>query len=305
MNMKALLFPILLAAMQFVYAQYPATDIYLLNVRFSKANKVRLTNPRKIYENKGGYDNQPSFSPDGKTILFSSVKADEKQSDIYAYSIHTQQVTKLTNTTESEFSPIVTPDKKHFSTVRIENDADSTQRMWIFDYNSNTKKSQQTDATVLMENVKKIGYYRWITENVLSLFILNTSTSNSLKLVDVRNPNPQMIADSIGRTLALVPKEATLSFVVKTDENHFLIKKYNFHTQETHIITHTLPQVEDFAWHPKGFLVAAKEGVLYTFTPKKDKTWQAVADLQTLNIKGITRLSLNKKGNKLVLVGKE
>ena len=63
-----------------------------------------------------GYDNQPSFTPDGAAILYTSIRADN-QADIYRHGLADNSTMRLTETEEAEYSPTVTPDGKFFSVV--------------------------------------------------------------------------------------------------------------------------------------------------------------------------------------------
>lgn len=286
-----------------LWAQYPATDIYLLD--FSEQNETFvLSNPIKIYDNKGGYDNQPSFTPDGKKILFTSGKVGENQTDIFSYNLQNKAIVRLTKTPESEFSPIVMPDKKHFSTVRIETDKDSTQRMWYFPL-ALVANLPHTVGRLVMDKVKKVGYYRWLDAQNLALFILGEKDIHSLQIVHRKSQQVEKIAENIGRTITLIPKEKAISFIQKKDTAHFLLQKYDIASKNTTTILATLPQVEDFAWHPKGFLLAGKDGILYRFDPKKDKTWQAIADVKSLGLKSFGRIVVSPKGDKIAIVCKE
>ena len=62
----------------------PSTDVYLFDLTKSKDGFV-LSNPVNVSDNPG-YDNQPSFSADGNTLLYTSWQADE-QTDIILYNI--------------------------------------------------------------------------------------------------------------------------------------------------------------------------------------------------------------------------
>lgn len=65
-----------------VNAQQPkGTDIYLTSFEI-KNNKYTFSDPIN-FTNREGYDNQPSFTPDGKEILYVSQRND--QTDIYKY----------------------------------------------------------------------------------------------------------------------------------------------------------------------------------------------------------------------------
>ena len=57
-------------------------------------------------------------------MLFSSNR-DGKQHDIYRYDIATKAVTRVTNTSEDEHWPIMTPDGRTFSAVR-----GAQQQLW-------------------------------------------------------------------------------------------------------------------------------------------------------------------------------
>src|SRR5262245_1360209 len=105
----------------------PDTEIYLASLTTS-GDTLTIGAPVNI-SNSPGYDNQPSFTPDGGSVLFTSVRGTRKPdpansaatwSDIYRYDIAAQRLTQLTDTPESEYSPIVTPDGLHVSAIRVE-----------------------------------------------------------------------------------------------------------------------------------------------------------------------------------------
>ena len=70
----------------------PATEVFYATV----SNAAGIESIVNI-SNNPGYDNQPSFLPDGSAILFSSNR-DGKQTDIYRYDIATKTLTQLTKT---------------------------------------------------------------------------------------------------------------------------------------------------------------------------------------------------------------
>jgi len=49
----------------------PATDIFVVDLTTTPGGKLKLGQPVKI-TNWAGYNNQPSFLPDGKSILYTS-----------------------------------------------------------------------------------------------------------------------------------------------------------------------------------------------------------------------------------------
>src|SRR5262245_9489234 len=95
----------------FLQAQTPApppdTEIFLATLTTTGA-QTTIVRPVNI-TNSPGYDNQPSFTPDGRSVLFTSIRGGT-QTDIYRYDITPRTVTRVTETPESEYSPTVTPD---------------------------------------------------------------------------------------------------------------------------------------------------------------------------------------------------
>src|ERR1044072_4011176 len=97
----------------------PSTDIFLAPVRVQN-DKPTIGRPVNI-THRAGYDNQPSFTPDSKSVLFTSVREDA-QAYIYRYDLATRSTTRITSTPESEYSATVHGDGKRFTVIRVEAD---------------------------------------------------------------------------------------------------------------------------------------------------------------------------------------
>src|SRR5512146_1399537 len=85
----------------------PDTEIFLAPLTAAGEGLPAVGQPINI-SNSAGYDNQPFFTPDGKSVLFTSIRGDGKQTDIYRYDIASRTGDRVTNTTESEHTPTVT-----------------------------------------------------------------------------------------------------------------------------------------------------------------------------------------------------
>src|SRR6266852_4575492 len=72
----------------------PSSDVFIVDVK-SRDGQMRFGQPVKI-TNTVGYNNQPSFLPDGRSILYTSIR--DKQADIYRYDIRANSTTQVTNT---------------------------------------------------------------------------------------------------------------------------------------------------------------------------------------------------------------
>ena len=118
------------------YAQYPATNIYVMDMTRVGQDYFKFTDPIFLNsDNIGGYNNQPSFIDDNQLIVTS--QRDGKQTDIYVYNFQNLKVTQVTNTPNvSEFSPMKIPNQRAFSSICIEEDG-KTQRLWEYTYGNN------------------------------------------------------------------------------------------------------------------------------------------------------------------------
>jgi WD40 repeat protein len=269
----------------------PSSDIFIVEVKTRKG-ELRLGEPKKITE-AAGYNNQPSFMPDGKSILYTSNR--DKQADIYRYEIKSGATTQVTTTPESEYSPTLMPDRKNISVVRVE--ADGTQRLWKFPLAGG-------QPSLIIENVKPVGYHYWIDDRTVALFILGgTGKPNFLEVIDLGTGKSEFVTENPGRILRKVPYENRFSFVHKISDQRWEIKAYDMRTRTSASLMATLPGVEDYAWLPSGQLLMAKDSKMFAVTPLRGGEWEEVADFAKAGLKRITRIAVNSSGSRIAIVG--
>lgn len=259
----------------------PPSEIYL--AAFDAAGKLQASAAN--ISNSPGYDNQPGFLPDGSAILFTSHRGDVVQTDIYKYDLKTKAVTQVTKTPESEYSPIVTPDGKSFSVIRVE--ADGTQRLWRFDLDGGNPRLVLTD-------VKPVGYHVWVDATHLLLFVLGgQGQPNTLQLADTTTGKAEVIETSIGRSLLMRPRTGTVSYISKPAKEHWIVKEFDPKTRATSVITPTADenQSEDCAWLSDGRLLMASGSKVMVWS--SGSSWTEAADFSSLGAGRITRLAVS------------
>jgi hypothetical protein len=199
--------------------------------------------PANISQN-ADYDNQPSFVADGSAILFSS-KRDGTQNEIYRYAMASKAVEQVTKTSESEYSPLVTPDRKSFSTVRVE--ADGSQRLWRFDLDGSNPR-------LVLERVNPVGYHVWIDATHLGLFVLGAQQGDpsTLQIADTVSGNAQVAATAIARSLLVRPGTATISFIATPRAEPRLVKTIHPQTRAVETVGPALDGSHDAVWWPDG-----------------------------------------------------
>lgn len=281
----------------------PSTDVFVAPLKVSGAS-VTVGSPVNI-SSSPGYDNQPSFTPDGAAVLFTSVRGDAKQSEIYRYDFGAGAspagtLTRLTETAESEYSPTVTPDGRHFSVIRVE--ADGTQRLWQFTMDGKS-------PSLVLTDVKPVGYHAWADDRTLALFVLGKPAT--LQVADRTTGAATQAALDIGRSIAKIPGGSTVSFVWREvpaggGTATLLVREFD---PKTRAITPLVPVVSgateaDLAWTPEGLLLMAHNGALYGWR-RGAKDWSRVADLDALGLSGVSRMAVSPKGDRIAFVANQ
>ncbi|MBX2944442.1 MAG: hypothetical protein KF725_01310 [Cyclobacteriaceae bacterium] len=269
--------------------QPPGTDIYLFDLVFKKGKFV-VTNSVNITDRKG-YDNQPFFHPEKPFIYYASAD-DEGRTDIVVYNHETGRTQKLTNTSEREYSPTVTPDKKFISCI-IQRD-NGAQDLGKYPIDGG-------DVEIIVDNLT-VGYHAWRDDKTLFLFVLGQP--NTLHEYAVADKTDRIIAENIGRSLHRIPGTSDISFVDKSS-SEWTIKKIKRKDGTIETVGKTLPGREDLTWTPGGKIIMSDGVRLFYWTPGKSKDWTPIEFPDGLSLSGITRLTVDAKGNKIAVVANE
>jgi hypothetical protein len=265
--------------------QPPGTEIFILDLAIEKRT-ISVSNARNI-TNRVGYDNQPSFHPT-KPLLYYAAADTEGRTDIWEYDLVGVNRRNITNTSEREYSPTVTPDGEYLSCI-IQRD-NGAQDLGKYPIDGG-------EASVLI-NTLTVGYHAWINSSELILFVLgDTMTLHRFHLPLRRD---KIVAKGIGRSLHRIPGISAMSFVDKTT-TPWSIKRLEA-DGSVEKITDAIDGREDIAWTPDGKIVMSDGKGLFYFDTKKPNGWQEIALPSTIPMGNITRLTVNANGDKLAIV---
>lgn len=264
------------------------SEILLFDLKIKK-NKITLSNAKNI-TNHPGYDNQPGFNRDEPLVYYSSFN-DDGRSDIKSYNYQTGVTASVTITNEREYSPTQTPDKNYLSCI-IQRD-NGVQDLGKYPLAGG-------DPYVIIDNMT-VGYHVWADNSHLALFILGDP--NTLHYLRLPTKADTVLAQNIGRSLHQIPGERAISFIQKTSSSDWLIKKLDTESMVISSLANTLPGREDITWTPDGRIITSDGSKIFILNPKKDKTWSEIPLTSGRELlKGVTRLAVNAKGDKLALV---
>jgi dipeptidyl aminopeptidase/acylaminoacyl peptidase len=268
----------------------PNTDVFLAPIKF-KDDKLDVGRTLNI-TSRHGYDNQPSFTPDGKSVLYTSTREDA-QADIYRYDRRSKRTMRLTTSApESEYSATVMPDGKRFSVIRVERD--STQRLWSFDMSGG-------DARVVILNLKPVGYHVWLDAGNVATYVLGSP--NTLYVVGVSTGFTRLVAHDIGRSLVRVPNQHAFTFLQRADSAWWLTLATVPPSGDVKVERLTrMPQGADYlVWTRDGTAVTAT-GTKLMIWRKGAPSWTEAADLSSQGVEHVTRLALSPDERTLAFV---
>ncbi len=272
------------------------TDIHLIPLSM-RDSAVVVGTPVNVTA-RAGYDNQPAFTPDGRALLYTSIRGDA-QSDIHRFDLTTRTTSRITSTAESEYSATVMPAANRMSVIRVE--ADSTQRLWSFLLDG-------TDPQLVLTDIKPVGYHAWANDSVLALFVLGSPAT--LQIANARSGVARTVARGIGRSIHRIPGTATISFVEKQSDSVWVIRRLDPATGAITTLVRTRPRVEDYAWAPDGSIYMADGNRLFRWKASPGSTgavseWKEVATFARPELQRLSRLAVSPGGDWLAIVASE
>ena len=283
--------------------RHASSDLFAVELVSEEDGTLRAGRIRNLTRRQG-YDNQPHFLPDGLNLLYSS-RLPDHQLDIFHFDLQVVGRRRLTETPDSEYSPVPLPRGGGFSVVRLE--LDGAQRLWQFDESG-------AAPVLLLERDGLIGYYAWIDEGTLALSILGQQDDdpNRLEVVDLGTGEGRFIEleGSLGRCLQPVPGRRAVSFVDEISDSEWWIKELDLDTQEVRRLAPTVAQSEDFAWTPSGSLIMGQGSRLYEWREDTSEAgtpgqWREFGDVSSFGVSRVTRLAVNPEGNLLIIVARQ
>jgi WD40-like Beta Propeller Repeat len=277
-----------LAALMSIAPALQAQDIFLFDME-RQTDGYALTNGKNL-THREGYDNQPFFTRDSRTILFASQR--DGDNDIYEYVINTEEIRQLTDTPEiPEYSPMPNAENTHFTVVRENTAPDQT--VW--------RVERDTGASEwALESREPIGYYMFNQRGEALLWL---RYAYMLELFRPGQGEPIFITGHAApSTPKLVPGTNAFSFVHRQVNGENWVKTLD---PTTLSITPVAPLVEAqiyYGWTKQGTLLTARGSTLLHWAPGVSAEWREVVDLASFGLRNITRLKVSPDGTKIAIV---
>jgi WD40-like Beta Propeller Repeat len=263
-------------------AQVLTTEVWLgpVDMRDGRFAVGELTN----VSNHSGYDNQPSFDPDGKSLLFSTEAGGlaETGLGIHAvrYDLGTGKSTKLSKV--RGFSP--TRDGRSILTLR-------EGTVWRYDDDGKS-------ARALLPEVKTAGYFTRVDDRQWILFM-----NEEQRHIAVWNGQTleRMVPGAVTAPYR-IPGQRAVTFVVQEGDAKKLMRMDFAGDGGTVLGTIPFKTGGHHVWTSRGTLLMASGNAIHEWNPSKPGDWAVVHRFSEPDLQGITRIALSPAEDRIALV---
>lgn len=268
---------------------FPETEIFLFDYNGS-ASEDALSGGANV-TNRPGYDNQPYFTPDSNSFVYS--RDDGIQTDIWEYDIASGTHRQVTSLPESEFSPTPSPDGTTISMV-----FERSNSIWQFDRNAPDAPSWVLETAGIPEPV---GYF---ARNHRTGDILYWSRYGfNVALTHASKPAYHFISGhAVPATPHVIPGTDKFSFVHRQTNEQVWIKEFDPETKSIRPLTPIVGSNANYTWAPDGSILQI-EGTTVHRWREGGEEWEEITDLTQHGIESANRIAVSPDGTKIAIVG--
>ncbi len=270
--------------------ELPECDIYLFDV-VTAENSFSIANGRNVTK-RVGYDNQPWFTPSGKSFLFTANYQPDR-TDVYEFELESREIQQVTDSPDQEYSPQISEDNQTLSFVTDGETAN--QSIWSIDRNGK-------NFTWVLKDLgerEPVGYYAWNRSTKQILFW--SRYGFSLRLVDLQKNTARYITgDAIPVSPQIIPETTNFSFVHRQGNGEVWIKELNPITFAVRPLVMIVGTNHHYGWTPCGSILMAQGTKLQQWRP--GGKWETVADFSEYKMQSPTRLAVSPDGKTMAVV---
>jgi hypothetical protein len=271
------------------------SNLWLAELHWS-GNRLTVSTPVKLTHDDGS-NSQPSFAPDGRSIVFSAVRdtGAAAQGDIYRIDLATRLETRVTRTAENENSPTVNERGEYVAIRWRPATLFKEFGPWVY-------AADGTPAHAVLRGPDTTGYYVPLPNGDYALtrpksktFTLGIFDAKTGAIVDVDSGLPALPA-------VRIPAERALSYVrIDSAGAHNSIRRFDLVSRKTSSLGPTLVGRTAHAWVAgHRTLLMAKGNVLYARSPN-DTTWRVVTTFDNPELRNASAYVVSPAGDKLIL----
>jgi TolB protein len=273
-------------------AQAPSkVNLYVADLTYD-AGTVHIGTPRKLTADRG-INSQPSFTPDGKSIVFVRRDSADGQGDVYRIDLATGTETRVTNTPEMENSPTITADGNLMVIRWTPATLFKEWGPWIYDMKG-------TPLRGVLPGPDTVGYFTPLDSTTIAM--MRPKTHNAIAIFDRRTGKLTDYDFTVANLPPQrIPGQRAISYTRVDSVAGNSIRRLDLVTHDTTTIAPAVPKKTVHAWTPRGTILMAKGNIVYSLTPPA-KTWTQIASFTDPELQDVNAYVVSPRGDKLILI---
>lgn len=276
-----------------------ATNLWVVDLHWS-GTSVHVGQPAKLTADNGT-NSQPSFAPDGRSIIFSGTRdtGSAARSDIYRIDLSTRRETRVTRTAENENSPVQLQNGEYVAVRWQPATLFREFGPWVYAANG-------TPLRAVLPGPDTTGYYTPLSNGNYILtrpksrgFTIALFDSAAATITDLDSGVPALPAQRI-------PGQNAISYI-KLDslDGRHTIQRLDLGTREITSLGPTVIGRTAHAWVPgRNAILMAKGNALYLRAPN-ESAWRQVATFAQPDLRSVNAYVASPQGDKLILVSQQ
>lgn len=266
-------------------------NLYVANLTYANGT-VSIGMPRKLTGDRG-VNSQPSFTPDGKAIVFVSRRDTTGQSDVYRIDILSGVETQITRTPENENTPTITPDGRLMVIRWVPATLFKEWGPWVYDMNGTPQEG-------VLPGPDTVGYYVRIDSVTFAMM-----RPKSRPAVALFNTRTRTMTDygwpSANLPPQLVPGRHAITFTQTDSLGRNEIRMIDLGTLQSSLVTPALVGRTVHTWTPRGFILMAKGNSIYAIKPGPGAAWKKIAQMSRPDLQSLGTYVVSPSGDKVIL----
>lgn len=274
-------------------AQAPTiVNLYVADIKYDHGD-ISVGTPRKLTGDRGN-NSQPSFTPDGKSILFVARRDTTGQSDVYRIDLRSGVETQVTHTPENENTPTVTRDGRLMVIRWVPATLFKEWGPWVYDMNG-------TPLEGVLPGPDTVGYY--VRVDPVTFAMMRPKSQPAVALFDTRKKTMTDYAWPVANLPPqLVPGRRAISFTQTDSLGHNQVRKLDLRSLQSSLVVPALLGRTVHTWTPRGFVLMAKGNSIYAVKPGAGATWKKVASMTQPDLQSLSTYVVSPAGDKVILI---
>jgi uncharacterized Ntn-hydrolase superfamily protein len=270
-------------------------NLWLVELKWN-GNQLSAGTPVKL-TNDNGTNSQPSFSPDGRSVVFSATRdtGAEARSDIYRIDLATRTETRITRTPENENSPTVNAAGEYVAVRWVPATLFKEYGVWMY-------SADGTPTRGVLRGPDTTGYYTPLGSGNYALTRPKSKTF-TVALFDTRSGTITDVDSGVpALPPQLIPGQRALSYVrIDSADGKHTLRRVDLATKRTSSLGSTIVGRTAHAWIPRhNTILMAKGNVLYA-RGTSESSWRVVARFEDADLRNASAYVVSPGGNRLVL----